>query len=318
MNGINSNKENVRIIQDTLRGGIKRKVLYSDEMELGWLENIEITDKDIRAQYESAYAERYFEGEKADIAKNFENFLPLQDKRIQQIKEFIKPDDSLLEIGSGPGYFLKAVSELCTSTKGLELNKAESEFARSIGIDVQTGATEDLPSDARYNHICLFQVLEHQPDPVNFLLEVKKLLMNEKSFIHIELPTLNNPLVSLYDIPSFRDFWFQEPHLFYFKLESIEEIARAAGMKVAKNELSQSTGLVNHISWMLTNKPMSHRKFAVSPVPPFNINTDISDNDAFEMKNRMDDFFEDVNSRYIKMLEEMGFGDVLSCTLVQE
>lgn len=308
-------KKNLRVIQKKLRGGIQRNVMYSDDLKLGFLEQITVTDEDIQEIYKSQYANQYFSGEKSDIAKNFNNFLPLQERRINKIKRLIRPEDSLLEIGSGPGYFLQAISKYCNNAEGLELNAAEVEFAKSLNLKAKCGTITDINSDIKFNHICLFQVLEHQPDPIDFLRKVSGNLESQRGFIHLELPTLNNPLISLYDIPEFKDFWFQEPHLYYFTSESIKWLAKESGLNIIQNDIDQSAGLINHINWLLTRKPMSNRGVVERPSPSFKINTEIFNNNSAECENKINSFFKKMNIEYLKLLKDMGFGDVLSITL---
>jgi len=304
-----------RIIQRKLRGNVTRNVHYSDEVGLGWLEDIQLTDQDIKQYYEEAYAKKYYEEEKAKIEQNFDNFLPLQSRRVDHIKEFLNPEDTLLEIGCGPGYFLQAVSPLCKKTKGLEINSNEVKFAvEKKGLDVEACFVDQL-KDQKFQHICLFQVLEHQPDPVDFLRKLKAVADPAKCYLHVELPSLQNPLISLYQIPAFRDFWFQEPHLFYFTMESITHIARNAGLDVVRQFLDPDSSLVNHINWMLTGKPMKHRKYVVNPLPPAELADDVVSYDKEKVEAKLNEFFVEMNGRYKELMRDLGFADLLFCTL---
>lgn len=304
-----------RIIHRKLRGDISRNVEFSDELRLGWLEGIQLNDQDIKQYYEETYAKKYYEEEKARIESNFANFLPLQTRRVNYIKQYIDPADSLLEIGCGPGYFLQAVSPLCQHVKGLEMNAHEVQFAKEKkGLDVDSGFVESLRGQT-FQHICLFQVLEHQPDPVAFLKTLRTVVDPSRCYLHVELPTLHNPLVSLYEVPAFRDFWFQEPHLFYFTKESLKHIADSANLQVVSQFLDQESTLINHLNWMLTGKPMKHRKYVVSPTPPTELVNDIIEYNKDEYSAKLNAFFVDMQNRYKELMGELGFGDVLFSTL---
>lgn len=82
---------------------------------------------------------------------------------------FVRPSDSVLEVGGGEGAFGKLLR--CRSYRLLELNGAAVEAARLAGLDA---SEEDLATHARSNPagfdvVCAFQVLEHVPDPRDFL-----------------------------------------------------------------------------------------------------------------------------------------------------
>lgn len=73
----------------------------------------------------------------------------------------------LLEIGCGPGAFLRAARARGLAGRGLELNATAAAAARAEGLDVTTDETAAFaaPADA----LVLLQVLEHLPDPLAVL-----------------------------------------------------------------------------------------------------------------------------------------------------
>lgn len=80
----------------------------------------------------------------------------------------IASSDRVLEVGSGAGAFLRRLKKNCqTSPIGLEMNQGAATEARSRGCEVITESVEEHAKENqnRYDVICMFQVLEHIPNP---------------------------------------------------------------------------------------------------------------------------------------------------------
>lgn len=309
------NLKSDRVIQKKLRNAIEIDVFYSEEAGLGWLDGAPGSSFDVESFYKEAYAREYYtEKEKGQMESNFQHFLPLQFRRVEAIKPFIKDSDTLLEIGSGPGYFLKAIHPHCRKARGIELNQKEAEYAqREHGLDVRYTPLSKIEGEI-YEQICLFQLLEHQPDPIDFLKDLKRLCNPKRSLIHIEVPTLHNPLVSLYSIQAFKDFWFQKPHLYYFTEKGLEKVCREAGLSVVSLYRDQETSLFNHYHWLTQGAPMKHRKFAVDPLLPLS-GVEAAKESKSEVFHKIQALLQKTNDEYRQLLIDAGYGDVLFCTV---
>ena len=104
----------------------------------------------------------------------------------------------------------------------------------------------------------------------------KKILNKSRGFLHIEIPSLENPLISLYKIPEFRNFWFQEPHKYYFTSQSVKDLLLEAGFKIENMSLDQLTGLPNHFNWLYKKSPMKDKSESVNPFNSIPITDDFS------------------------------------------
>jgi SAM-dependent methyltransferase len=78
---------------------------------------------------------------------------------------------SILEVGSGAGYFLERLQQQGKEVQGVELNAAAAAFARQRQVPVAAAALEDFaPGHGdRFEAVCLFQVIEHVAAPLDFL-----------------------------------------------------------------------------------------------------------------------------------------------------
>lgn len=309
--------EDIKIIQNIIRGGLKRKVYYIDQLGIAWLENI-TNDLNYLNQYTKEYRENYYNESKKQISSNHLNMSFRQNSRLELIKPFLEDNHSLMEIGCSSGYFLEQVGEDYLRV-GIELNREEVAYGKELGLDIRQGDLSSVNSGEKFNHVCAFQVLEHQPDPETFLKDLSKLIKDEGGYLHIEIPTLDNPLISLYEIDEFRKFWFQEPHLYYFSKRFIPYLSNRIGLKLQKITILQTTTLYNHLHWIQEKKPMKDRSLCELEIPKFEL-SNISNQEGrlFDKKNNqieLENFFKDKNSKYCKMLSNKGYGDILFFTL---
>lgn len=87
---------------------------------------------------------------------------------------------SLLEIGCGKGFFLEKVSNVY-QTLGIEINGKAIDICRQKKLNVCSQTLEEITT--QFNAIVSFEVLEHIPNPQNFLEKVCKLLSPEGTLI---------------------------------------------------------------------------------------------------------------------------------------
>ncbi len=125
----------------------------------------------------------------------------------------IKQGDKILEIGSGTGNFIKRlIVEKKAEAIGIELNKKAAENAQQEGLPVYSKKIETIAKEIagqsdtnKFDVVCNFQVLDHIPDPGNFIHNTVELLKpggrlimavpnNGSSLLYLEKsPLLNQP-----------------------------------------------------------------------------------------------------------------------------
>ncbi len=88
------------------------------------------------------------------------------------------PVGRLLEVGCAGGFFLAAARERGWRPTGVEYSEEASRFARDkLGLDVRTGSLEDAGfADGSFDAVYMGDVLEHVPDPLATLSEVRRAL----------------------------------------------------------------------------------------------------------------------------------------------
>ena len=86
--------------------------------------------------------------------------------------------------------------------------------------------------------------------------------LNDNGKIIIEVPNSNDVLLKLYKSKSFADFTYWSCHLFVFNKKTLKETVEKAGLKVKKIRHIQRYGIMNHMHWLLKNKPGGHKIWA--------------------------------------------------------
>ena len=95
--------------------------------------------------------------------------------RIKRIKSLLRPSHNILEIGCSTGHFLDLIREQVSTCTGIELDKKYAKFAREkLNLNIYDKPIEKIKFRKKFDTIFLFQVLEHIPNPIEFLKSCKK------------------------------------------------------------------------------------------------------------------------------------------------
>ncbi|NYT04803.1 MAG: class I SAM-dependent methyltransferase [Methanomicrobiales archaeon] len=189
--------------------------------------------------------------EDADPAGAFASSLPEAQERAGRFLGLLDPEHDVLEIGCSAGYFLHAIRSQVGSVTGVDPDVRCAEYARNAGMEVYPSI--DTLASRTFDRIFMFHVLEHIRDPVGFLRQVKGLLAPGGKLI-IEVPNVEDALVSVYHVPAYLDFYWQPAHSYYFSHRTLARVLACAGMRGEVFPL-QRYDLSNHLCWMLSGKP---------------------------------------------------------------
>lgn len=198
--------------------------------------------------YEKFYRSTY---DNQEAEKLWKASLPEAKSRVSRFMNLYSKETRVLEIGCASGYFLFSVKEHVKSTTGVELTTDFVRYARGRGLDVRESLNE-VP-DNSCDLIFMFHVLEHIEDPIQFLKDLKKKLSHSGKLI-IEVPNVDDVLVSTYKIKSHLDFYWEIAHKYYFSKDTLKQVMDRAGYKSEIHPL-QRYDLSNHMYWMQYGKP---------------------------------------------------------------
>jgi SAM-dependent methyltransferase len=201
-----------------------------------------------REFYDKTYRFCYADQKPEDL---WNECMPEAKKRVARFQDIFTKDTHLLEIGCASGFFLYEVRPRVKTVTGVELTKEYVNFAINKGLDVRE-SLDAIPAES-YDLIFMFHVLEHIHDPIEFLKEVKNKLSPTGKLI-IEVPNVDDILVSIYKINNHLDFYWEIAHNYYFSKETLEKVLEKAGYRYEMFPL-QRYDLSNHMYWMLIGKP---------------------------------------------------------------
>lgn len=102
--------------------------------------------------------------------------------------------------------------------------------------------------------VMAFHVLEHIHEPGEFLNSCRRVLKPDGLLI-FEVPALTDPLLSLYRLKDYEDFYFQRQHPYYYTSQSLRRLFSAHDFDVREVIPFQRYGLENHLHWLREAKP---------------------------------------------------------------
>ena len=181
------------------------------------------------------YLKKYHEEQKPDyfarIQEDLEWWNSAYDERLQLFGQMLFwTKRRLLDVGSGPGYFLKRAKQNGWFAVGIEPSKVAVQYSRAMGLTVREGYFDSalsVPFDVVHMH----EVLEHVQDPTR-TLELANESLNMGGILCVVVPNDFNPLQDGYH--------FVTPpwHINYFNKESLGRLFYATGFTVEDVQVS--------------------------------------------------------------------------------
>lgn len=175
-------------------------------------------------------------------------------RRAAWLKEVIK-NKSVLDFGCGAGGMLLCIRDLVSKCEGVEKDNRFREILRKKeNLKIYADLNE---IEGAYDVITLFHVLEHLANPREVLAALSKFLNHAGSII-IEVPNVDDALLSLYKSKAFSEFTFWGPHLYMYNNSTLARLFGSAGFKINFIRQIQRYSLSNHLFWLSQGKPGGH------------------------------------------------------------
>lgn len=183
------------------------------------------------------YEESYFEGD-AKVAGGYGQYAAQAgwrlEKAARQLREIqagtgIRPGPAL-DLGSGYGYFRKALADAGFEHQGIEISLHARKVAEHLyGFSTLAGTLDDHARalSGRFQLITLWDVIEHVADPVLLLSRVTDCLL-PGGVVAIKTPNLDCPEAEIFG-PHYHSL--KREHLVYFTPKSLEQAGRLAGLR---------------------------------------------------------------------------------------
>ena len=140
----------------------------------------------------------------------------------------------ILDIGSGPGFFLKYFDELNWDTVGIEPSNTAAEFSKGLGLEVWQKSFYEISEEdiGKFDVIHSNQTFEHLLNPNEALIKLKSLL-KPNGLIFLCVANDFNPIqLILTEKMDYSDWWFIPPeHINYFSIQSISQLIEKSGFE---------------------------------------------------------------------------------------
>jgi len=154
-------------------------------------------------------------------------------------KYLLSEGRDLLDIGSGPGYFLLNGRDRGWRVMGMEPSNKAAEHSRTLGLDVlnEFYSKETASKLNKFDAVNISLVLEHIPNPAEFLRLIRSQL-NKDGLISIVVPNdFNSIQLIARDGLSMNPWWVAPPHhINYFNFESLACLLAQSGFELVHRE----------------------------------------------------------------------------------
>ena len=276
----------VELVADRLRYEALSKAYQCQDCGMAFL-HPQMTKREEQEFYEKEYGNIYSR-EKGTTPQDL--FQARQsDARLyyQLSKGLINKRTDCLEIGCASGYFLHEIKNKARSIAGVESHTILKKYCRDIGITMYDDL--DLCPQGAFDMVFLFFVLEHIGNPIDFLKKLK-LRLKKKGKIFLTVPNRDDALITLYNIPAFKHYYYTPAHQFYYTKATLMALCKKAGFQRYDISMIQRYDLSNHMHWMMIGKPGGIGRF----------------NNIFSAS---------LNEQYKKDLIKVGKGDTLAAVV---
>jgi 2-polyprenyl-3-methyl-5-hydroxy-6-metoxy-1,4-benzoquinol methylase len=163
----------------------------------------------------------------------------------------------IADIGCGAGSFLDHISGLAKIAIAIEPAVHFRKHLLSKGYE-----TYPYSSVAAHNRregvdfATSFQVIEHVPNPREFLAYIRSLLTADGTLL-VSTPNRKDILMEL-DPDGFRPFFYRVVHRWYFDQFSLAHCAREAGFTVEDIQYVHRYPMANAFHWLRDKRPMGN------------------------------------------------------------
>jgi SAM-dependent methyltransferase len=182
------------------------------------------------------------------------NYYPDSSAEFSRALNFALENDvqEILDVGCGSGAFLNLAKSAGLSTFGIELNPKAAELARKAGHRVFDTLVSDLIQQERHpqsDMVTAWQVLEHVPDPLDFLNDCSQ-LVKPNGFIGVAVPSEEG----IYRLCRYDPHLWPPHHISRWRVRDLKQIGALANLKFVFGGTDPLNGAVGQHFWNLHNR----------------------------------------------------------------
>lgn len=140
----------------------------------------------------------------------------------------------IIEIGCAKGYLLALLKYLGWEVQGIEVSAEATQYAlKKFGIPVFNGTVEDYAKNntaIKYPLILAIDVIEHVPDPINFISSINKII-EDNGLLIIDTPNGGSKNIEILgsEWTGFNPF-----HIYLFSAENLTLFLKKMGYSIEK------------------------------------------------------------------------------------
>ncbi|MEX2596168.1 MAG: class I SAM-dependent methyltransferase [Salibacteraceae bacterium] len=155
----------------------------------------------------------------------------LQERKVMEQIQKIKPGGKLLDIGAGSGILVQAALELGYDAEGVEPSKWLHKQAQKLNLPVELGI---FPQEDRlkgpYDVVTLVDVIEHVGDPKGLVKSIREVL-KEDGILIVVTPDVDSVMAKTL---KYKWWHFRIAHIGYFNKKNLNLVMEKAGFSVFK------------------------------------------------------------------------------------
>jgi SAM-dependent methyltransferase len=161
-------------------------------------------------------------------------------ERFDTFEELLPPHRRrILDVGSGPGYFLLHGKQRGWQTLGIEPSKQAAAYSRDLGLEIDEDFLTHKTAGqlGTFDVVHMSEVLEHIPDPAG-MLRLSRELLNPGGLLCVAVPNDYNPFQhALRTVCGYKPWWVAPPHhVNYFCFDSLSHLFATCGFAVFLRE----------------------------------------------------------------------------------
>ena len=254
-------KKNLKLLSNSIRDKDDVKVFIEKKSKVIFLSKI-IENKNYYKSFLGHY-DTYSTKTKVNLKGNKiikTRGLDDETRRYSLLSSYLK-NKSVLDFGCCWGDFLRLLKKKKIAKKiaGVEIRQDCLKYINNKYkyLNVKDNLNK---FDKKFDVITLFHVLEHLTDQVKVLKGIKNNLKKGGKII-VEVPSAQDFLISIDELPEFKKFTFWSEHLLLHTENSLQKYLKLAGFSKIKILFVQRYGFANHLGWLLKKKPGGHVYF---------------------------------------------------------
>jgi SAM-dependent methyltransferase len=175
-------------------------------------------------------------------------------ERMERLRADLSQPRRILEVGCASGFMLLPLRDSGHTCLAVEPSGLFREDLNARGLPTYE-SVDDLVAhhEGQFDVILHYFVLEHVGDPLSFIQQQINMLA-PGGVLEFELPCGNDALLEVYNLNSFRDFYFQVGHQWVFTPTSLRNLLERTGQSIEVGQ-RQRYGLANHVTWAEHGRP---------------------------------------------------------------